>query len=247
LRANLKGIYAIENTLTGKIYVGLSKDITRRWDGHFKMLCSRSHHSFELQSDWDELGIKHFSFRILEICEEDQLGDREKFWIHKYDAENSGYNMTNIQAPPEYLLEENKRLKAEIELLKSEKRTTERVINDGIQDEKQQREEQERQKEEEKKKQEDKQLKRQEENRRKARKKKKLEDELYEKALTIILHAGYASVSLLQRRMTIGYSNAVRLIDRLEVEGIIGAYNGSKPRQVLIKEIELIDILSNES
>lgn len=59
-------------------------------------------------------------------------------------------------------------------------------------------------------------------------------DELYDQAVTIVLEAKQASVSLLQRRMRVGYTRAARLIDSMEARGIIGPYEGSKPREVLM-------------
>ena len=59
-------------------------------------------------------------------------------------------------------------------------------------------------------------------------------DELFDQAVTIILEAKQASVSLLQRRMRIGYTRAARLIDSMEARGIVGPYEGSKPREVLV-------------
>lgn len=59
-------------------------------------------------------------------------------------------------------------------------------------------------------------------------------DELYDQAVTIVLEAKQASVSLLQRRMRIGYTRAARLIDSMEARGIVGPYEGSKPREVLV-------------
>ncbi|MDQ0193428.1 FtsK/SpoIIIE family DNA translocase [Paenibacillus wynnii] len=60
------------------------------------------------------------------------------------------------------------------------------------------------------------------------------QDELYEQAVQIVLEAKQASVSLLQRRMRVGYTRAARLIDSMEARGVIGSYEGSKPREVLI-------------
>ncbi|MNP33570.1 DNA translocase SpoIIIE [compost metagenome] len=60
------------------------------------------------------------------------------------------------------------------------------------------------------------------------------QDELYEQAVTIVLEAKQASVSLLQRRMRVGYTRAARLIDSMEARGVIGPYEGSKPREVLV-------------
>jgi S-DNA-T family DNA segregation ATPase FtsK/SpoIIIE len=61
-----------------------------------------------------------------------------------------------------------------------------------------------------------------------------VEDELYEQAIQIVVEAKQASVSLLQRRMRIGYTRAARLIDSMEAKGIVGPYEGSKPREVLL-------------
>jgi DNA segregation ATPase FtsK/SpoIIIE, S-DNA-T family len=61
-----------------------------------------------------------------------------------------------------------------------------------------------------------------------------VEDELYDQAVQIILEAKQASVSLLQRRMRVGYTRAARLIDTMEAKGIVGPYEGSKPREVLV-------------
>ncbi|TVY10598.1 DNA translocase FtsK [Paenibacillus cremeus] len=60
------------------------------------------------------------------------------------------------------------------------------------------------------------------------------EDELYDQAVQIILEAKQASVSLLQRRMRVGYTRAARLIDTMEARGVVGPYEGSKPREVLV-------------
>ncbi|MFL6029090.1 MAG: DNA translocase FtsK [Gaiellaceae bacterium] len=65
------------------------------------------------------------------------------------------------------------------------------------------------------------------------------EDPLLEKAIEIVVQTQTASVSLLQRRLRVGYTRAGRLIDMLERRGIISAYEGSKPRRVLIAEHEL--------
>ncbi len=64
------------------------------------------------------------------------------------------------------------------------------------------------------------------------------EDELFEEAKEIIIKAGKASTSMLQRRLSIGYGRAAKILDMLEENGIIGASNGSKPREVLISSGE---------
>lgn len=60
------------------------------------------------------------------------------------------------------------------------------------------------------------------------------DDELFVEALRVVVETGQASVSLLQRRLRVGYSRAGRLIDLLEEKGYIGPHQGSKPREVRI-------------
>lgn len=63
-------------------------------------------------------------------------------------------------------------------------------------------------------------------------------DELYEEAVSLIIEANQASVSFLQRRLRIGYNRAARLIDEMEAKGIIGPYEGTKPRKVIINNTD---------
>ena len=65
------------------------------------------------------------------------------------------------------------------------------------------------------------------------------EDPLLDKAIEIVVQTQTASVSLLQRRLRVGYTRAGRLVDMLERRGIISGYEGSKPRRVLVSETEL--------
>jgi S-DNA-T family DNA segregation ATPase FtsK/SpoIIIE len=65
------------------------------------------------------------------------------------------------------------------------------------------------------------------------------EDALLDKAIEVVVTAQTASVSLLQRRLRVGYTRAGRLIDMLERRGIITPYEGSKPRRVLVSEHDL--------
>ena len=60
------------------------------------------------------------------------------------------------------------------------------------------------------------------------------EDEMLPRAVEIFIETGHASISLLQRRLHIGYARAARLIDIMERRGIVGGYEGSKPRSVLM-------------
>jgi DNA segregation ATPase FtsK/SpoIIIE, S-DNA-T family len=66
------------------------------------------------------------------------------------------------------------------------------------------------------------------------------EDPLLEKAIDVVVQTQTASVSLIQRRLRVGYTRAGRLIDMLERRGIISGYEGSKPRRVLVSDSEHI-------
>ena len=62
-------------------------------------------------------------------------------------------------------------------------------------------------------------------------------DVLYSEALRVVVETGQASVSLLQRRMRLGYGRAARILDMMEQEGIVGPIRGAKPREVYLKEV----------
>jgi S-DNA-T family DNA segregation ATPase FtsK/SpoIIIE len=66
-------------------------------------------------------------------------------------------------------------------------------------------------------------------------------DELYEQAVKVVMESNQASVSILQRRMRLGYTRAARIIDTMEQEGLIGAFEGSKPRKILVDRQDWID------
>ena len=71
-----------------------------------------------------------------------------------------------------------------------------------------------------------------------------LEDELLPEAIELVVQSQQASVSMLQRRFRIGYNRAARIIDMMEDRQIIGPADGSRPRQVLITEADLMNMKS---
>lgn len=72
-------------------------------------------------------------------------------------------------------------------------------------------------------------------------------DELYDEALRLVIETNQASVSILQRRMRLGYTRAARLIDMMEQSGIVGPYCGSKPRDILVDREEwLMEHMKND-
>lgn len=64
-------------------------------------------------------------------------------------------------------------------------------------------------------------------------------DNLLPDAIKLVVDEGQASISLLQRRLKVGYARAARIVDEMEDRGVIGGYEGSKPRKVLISKEEL--------
>jgi S-DNA-T family DNA segregation ATPase FtsK/SpoIIIE len=69
------------------------------------------------------------------------------------------------------------------------------------------------------------------------------QDDLLEEAIRLVAQTQTASVSMVQRRLRVGYTRAGRLIDMLERRGVISGYEGSKPRQVLITEADVARVL----
>ena len=64
------------------------------------------------------------------------------------------------------------------------------------------------------------------------------QDDLFEEAVRTVCQYDRASASLLQRRLKVGYARAARIIDELEAAGIIGVGDGSKPRDVLVRNAD---------
>ncbi len=72
------------------------------------------------------------------------------------------------------------------------------------------------------------------------------QDDLLKQAAQVVVESGTASVSMIQRRLRVGYTRAGRLIDMLERRGIISGYEGSKPRQVLVGMADLPRVLGGQ-
>lgn len=70
-------------------------------------------------------------------------------------------------------------------------------------------------------------------------------DELIPEATRLFIENGQASISLLQRRFRVGYTRAARIVDQMEQRGLIGPYEGSKPRQIKVTMSQYMDMLEN--
>jgi S-DNA-T family DNA segregation ATPase FtsK/SpoIIIE len=81
---------------------------------------------------------------------------------------------------------------------------------------------------------------------REAREEEEMEDELLREAASFVVSTQQASVSAIQRRFRVGYSRAGRIVDALERKGVVGPYEGSKSRSVIVAEHELPAIFGEE-
>lgn len=91
------GIYCIENMINHKKYIGLSQNISRRFDEHKRHLNGKYHINEHLQSAWNKYGKDNFKFYIIEECDENILKEKERYYIKKYHTQNRlyGYNKTS--------------------------------------------------------------------------------------------------------------------------------------------------------
>ncbi len=71
-------------------------------------------------------------------------------------------------------------------------------------------------------------------------------DEFLPTAIELVVESGQASISMLQRRLRVGYARAARIVDQMEARGIIGGFEGSKPRQVLITKEQYQEMIMSE-
>ena len=101
------GIYAIRNKVNGKIYVGSAANFKRQFYLHKHHLRKGNHHSKKLQNSWNKYGEDAFEFGIIEICNTNNLIEREQFWLDCFDVVTEGYNISptagttyGIKGPP---------------------------------------------------------------------------------------------------------------------------------------------------
>ncbi len=85
------GIYSICHSLSGRMYVGSSKDIRGRIYMHLGALGAKKHHS-RLQNAWNKYGQGAFTIAVLERTLVENLVEREQFWIEHYDSYEKGFN-----------------------------------------------------------------------------------------------------------------------------------------------------------
>ena len=107
----MTGIYSIKNTINNKIYVGQSVNLESRFTDHKSALRNNRHFNKHLQDSWNKYGEESFEFNIIEECEDQNLDEREQFYIAKYDSMNPlfGYNRNSGGSTNKQLSEELKK------------------------------------------------------------------------------------------------------------------------------------------
>ena len=90
------GIYKIQNLINQQVYIGQSKNIPKRWQKHKSVAFNDKDSSYDLPlyRAIRKYGLENFSFEIIENCLCEELDEKEKFWIQKYNSFFNGYNMT---------------------------------------------------------------------------------------------------------------------------------------------------------
>ena len=86
----MTGIYKITNP-NGKVYIGQSVDIEKRWKAH-KYLHNKDKHQYHLYNSFKNYGFEKHIFQVIEECDVNQLNERERFYQEKYNSINEGLN-----------------------------------------------------------------------------------------------------------------------------------------------------------
>lgn len=93
MKSKFCGIYMITNNIGGKIYIGQSKNIFTRWAEHIREAFKKPYDNSILHKAIRKYDISCFQFKILELCNESELDEKEKFYINLYEATKDNYNI----------------------------------------------------------------------------------------------------------------------------------------------------------
>lgn len=93
------GIYKVENLVNGKVYIGQSIAIEKRWNKHYNAPFNPNTENYNIPfyRAIRKYGLNNFNFSVLEQCKRSDLDNREKYWINFFHSNNSeyGYNLTD--------------------------------------------------------------------------------------------------------------------------------------------------------
>lgn len=96
IKTGISGVYLIQCTVNGKMYIGSAKCIRKRWSSHINQLDKNKHHSIKLQEDWIKYGEENFDFKILKECSHADSKKYEMEYIEIFNSEKLGYNSGDI-------------------------------------------------------------------------------------------------------------------------------------------------------
>lgn len=88
------GVYRIFNLRNGKSYIGQSRDLRHRYNEHVNLLRKGKDGCSILNKAWAKYGEENFGYEVLCYCSEEELDDKERFFIAEYDSLKNGYNCT---------------------------------------------------------------------------------------------------------------------------------------------------------
>jgi len=92
-QSKICGVYKITHIASGKSYVGISKDVHRRWIQHKSWVNTGARRS-AIYNAMQKHGLDAFSWQVIEECSKDNLDMREQHWIAVFDTFRNGYNLT---------------------------------------------------------------------------------------------------------------------------------------------------------
>ena len=93
MKSEFCGIYMIINNINEKIYIGQSKNIFARWSKHIRESFNKPNDNSILHKAIRKYNISCFQFKILELCNEAELDEKERFYINLYEATKDNYNI----------------------------------------------------------------------------------------------------------------------------------------------------------
>lgn len=98
-KEKISGVYKIENIINGKLYIGSSINIYKRWGEHKRLLRINKHHSYKLQNAWNKYGKNNFKFEIIKVFNGkiDELRKLEQYYLDLFNSFDLafGYNVNN--------------------------------------------------------------------------------------------------------------------------------------------------------
>lgn len=122
------GIYKITNIINNHCYIGQSIDIQTRWRHHKNYPLKCSH--YPLYKAFDKYGLNSFTFEILEECNQEELNEKEKYYIKLFDSYKNGYNQTEGGESSGYIIKiSNENLEIIYDLLQNSSISQKEIAN----------------------------------------------------------------------------------------------------------------------